>query len=241
MVRINIGTRISLGSNVKNILHTSHAYIIRSKMSGNTPVVILCRNNNDDDNYGKRVAIYHNKNGSYIRTPKFLKKYIGKTLLCYNEVLDYSENEICRLRPLDFVPQWLETNTTLKNIELKIPRLTSSGRLFIPQDYVNKYFDDSYHIYNISSLLISKKYTNSGLIALYVTKKYCPDQSSKSLRKSSSGLWSSSIRTININDVVNFKYQKTMPFEDYEYGIMLFKHIDKFNNCDINLSGEMCE
>ena len=145
MVSTTIGTRVSIDNKYIEDLSTKDCvYIITTSAHGKVPVMVFL---NKGVTGCDKMSLYHNDKSSYIRTPKSLSNYIGKTMLCYKEIFKPIENEVCRLRPLDFVPQWLDTKTSLNNIKINVPYITTSKMVFLPQDYINKYMDDSFSLF----------------------------------------------------------------------------------------------
>jgi hypothetical protein len=167
------------------------------------------------------LSVYKTKH-FFIRTPSILLPFTGFKVQCYIEKMFPEQNELFRIKPVDF----LLIKKRQRTVNKSFPYFTNNS-LVIPVLYIKSNLDDHIMIHMVSFDRTNEDAIENGKLLCYITRS--PTPLSFRLKSHSSGVSTGSMpRLINIlknfhTSLPRFTYEETINENGYPYGIMIFK------------------
>jgi hypothetical protein len=168
------------------------------------------------------------KKSCYIYTPELLRKYVGKNVLCYQDMSVFRDKEeLFKITPIGFN---FDNNIPKEKIYVPyVPYFTELGILILPKNYIYDYFDNKIMIYKISFDITDSLIMNTGVIYAYFHPNTEKHYTSFKLKNTSNGLSTGvpekliSLSKFCKKKLRNFKYHSIKFNEEYKYGMITFK------------------
>jgi hypothetical protein len=173
-------------------------------------------------NDNTKNTIYKDHNLLKINTPLCLKPFIGKKVIIYNDHINSSINELCRIKPIDFKFE------NMVGLRYKYPYFTSTT-LIIPFFYINKYLDDISSILRASFVLTNELILRKNQIRVEFTITKDGELLNYPLYKTTNGLKTRMLhKFLDLIDENNkflekFTYFDTIDVSFNKYGVMVFQ------------------
>jgi hypothetical protein len=180
---------------------------------------------------GKKISkcwlrIYKDKN-TFIRTPAFLSKFIGKTVRFCVEKIFPTQDEIFRIVPVNF--EFIKLDPVRYN---DLPHITGSCAFIFPKKYIEEHLDNKVLVSKLAFDRVHYEYFKKGILNCYIT----PFNSyrSISIRKSKFGVCTGRANMIVHlaesagKKLSNFIYKTTIQDNLCPYGMIIFK--EKIND-----------
>jgi len=189
--------------------------------------LIIVKKHNNEMLSKSWIRLHYGYVGWYIRTPVILKQFVGKKVEYYIETSSPLENEIFRIKPIDF--KFMENKKVKKrNV---VPYILDSGIFVLPMEYVKKH---------VGSHILSCKlsFNNNTALTISCGTIYCHITRERGGFSSKLRIYKDKICTGRMNKIVNlidvhakklsdFIYEETIARDYTDYGIIVFKEKDK--------------
>ena len=220
LIEQNVGKYIRLNKLLdKTILNVE--FKLRSDVCGTQYLAIM-------NSIGKkRSNIIKDTLMDKVRTPRVLSDYNGKKIMVFNDNLDHVDDELLRIRPVDFS----FNNKGRSPSYSKTPRFSSSGILIIPHSFIHDYIDDWAMYLKVSFDRTSGNLLEYGKIAVALDVKDVSKNLNYKLRRFSGGLRTTTpVKFIDFinrynKDINKFMYEGLYDDKNYSHGLIIFSEV----------------
>jgi len=213
---------------IRSISKSGAKYITCKKIVDKSKETVL-QFNIDNSIYSSRYnyTLIASREGLKFTTPAELVKHRGKYIRVYQDVMEFEENELFRIKAVDFT---LSKKERIRH-DVKDPYFTKSGIMVIPKYYINYFLDKISPLMNLSFNDNNlKHFIDENLLIAYLTP-FGQSGMCYPLYPCSNGLRTRTLVKL-IDSLINksgkkidrFIYSRTVEHGGSKYGKMLFEY-----------------
>jgi len=180
--------------------------------------------------FGKEwLRVIYGKKKVYVRTPGFLKPYIGKSIEVYRDEIFTEEFEIFKIKMINFKIYHKNFPDNIRKIKINIPYFSNNGCFVIPKQFIQEQFEVKILGYMASFNRTTENEINIGHIYTRIMKNRDRDGIfSFRLSEYTNGVRARVGKLFNFvsscgKDILNFKYKCMIEVENYS--MMVFEEV----------------